>query len=164
MVVWKVHRTFQAKLVAFWVASWRPKLRSIFLGNFETSKRFCIEICYVERGQCCPTIYLTPTKQRAKKKGILVLNWNSESISKHTLSAMLMLEKSCNTCPYLSLIETMNDVLPFPISLPRASPWLKKEAFRGIPSFFAFTRLMCHFRHLQLFVNEICVHCQLHAL
>ena len=35
MVGWKVHRTFQAILVAFWVPSWLPKLPSIFPGNFE---------------------------------------------------------------------------------------------------------------------------------
>ena len=34
-VAWKVHRTFQAILVAFWVPSWLPKLSSIFPGNFE---------------------------------------------------------------------------------------------------------------------------------
>ena len=32
----KVHRTFQAILVAFWVPSWLPKLTSIFPGNFKT--------------------------------------------------------------------------------------------------------------------------------
>ena len=39
------------------------------------------------------THILTSTKQHAKKKRILVLNWSSESISKDTLLAMLMLKK-----------------------------------------------------------------------
>ena len=44
-------------------------------------------------GPCRPPIHPTSRKQYAKKKRILVLNWNSESISKVTLLAMLMLKK-----------------------------------------------------------------------
>ena len=52
--------------------------RAFFRATLKTSRRFSIEICYVERGQCCPPIYLTSAKQHAKKKRILVLNWNCE--------------------------------------------------------------------------------------
>ena len=44
-------------------------------------------------------------------------------------------------------------------SLPRATPRLEKEAFTGILSFFAFTCFAYLSRHLQIFVNKICVHC-----
>ena len=40
-VGWKVHRTFQAILVWFWVPSWLPKLPSIFPGNFENFQAIC---------------------------------------------------------------------------------------------------------------------------
>ena len=101
-VGWKVHRTFRAILVAFWVPSWLPNFRAFFRATLKTSGQFSIEICYIERGQCCPPIYLTSAKQHAKTKRILVLKWNSESISKDTLLAMLMLKKFeilVLTCP-----------------------------------------------------------------
>ena len=47
--------------------------------------------------------------------------------------------------------------------LTRTTPRLKKEAFRGIVSFFAFTCFARHSRYLQTFVNELCVHYQLEA-
>ena len=34
-VAWKVHRTFQVILVAFWVPDWLPKLPSFFPDNFQ---------------------------------------------------------------------------------------------------------------------------------
>ena len=37
-----------------------------------------------------------------------------------------------------------------------------RGAIKGIPAFFAFTCLACRSRYLQIFVNEMCVHCQLH--
>ena len=64
-----------------------------FRATLKTSRPFCTEICYIERGQCCPPIYLTSAKQHAKKKTILVVNWNNESILKDALLAMLMLKK-----------------------------------------------------------------------
>ena len=70
--------------------------QAFFRATFKTSKRFSIEICYIDRGQFCPPIppiYLTSANQRAKKKEILVLNWNSESICKDTLLPVLMLKK-----------------------------------------------------------------------
>ena len=76
--------------------------RAFFRATLKTSGGFSIEICYIERGQCCPPIYLTSAKQHAKKKRILVLNCNSESKSKDALLAMLMLKKSemlALTCP-----------------------------------------------------------------
>ena len=124
--------------------------RAFFRATLKTSRQFSIEICYIERGQCCPPINLTSAKPHAKKKRILVLNCNSESISKDTLLAMLMPKKfeipvfttrearnklwraslylqpsicglkwthsdvqGRKTCPYLSLIGTVNVVLPF---------------------------------------------------
>ena len=47
---------------------------AFFRGTLKTSRRFSIEICYIERGQCCPPINLTSAKQHAKKKRKLVLN------------------------------------------------------------------------------------------
>ena len=47
--------------------------RAFFRATLKTSRRFSTEICYIERGQCCPPIYLTSAKQHAKKKRILVL-------------------------------------------------------------------------------------------
>ena len=67
--------------------------RAFFRATLKTSRRFSIEICYIERGQCCLPIYLTSAKQHAKKKRTVILNWNNESISKDTLLAMLMLKK-----------------------------------------------------------------------
>ena len=72
-------------------------LRAFFRATWETSRRFSFEICYVERGQCCPPIYLTSAKQHAKKKRKLGLKWNSD-----TLLATLMLKKFVRlvlTCP-----------------------------------------------------------------
>ena len=39
-----------------------------------------------------------------------------------------------------------------------------KEATGGILAFFGFTCLAYHSRYLQIFVSEICVHCQLHIV
>ena len=52
--------------------------RAVFRATLKTSGQFSIEICYIERGQCCPPIYLTSAKQHATKKRILVLNSNRE--------------------------------------------------------------------------------------
>ena len=43
--------------------------------------------------------------------------------------------------------------------MPRATPYLEKEAFGGFLSFFASTCFACHSRYCQIFVNKICVHC-----
>ena len=87
----KVHRTFQAILVGFRVGC--QNFGAFFRETLKTSRGFSIEIRYIEGGQCCPPIFLTSTKQHATKKRILVVNWISESLSKDTLLAMLMLKK-----------------------------------------------------------------------
>ena len=48
--------------------------------------------------------------------------------------------------------------------MPRAFPRLEKEAFRGFLSSFAFSYFACHSLHLPIFVNNICVHCQMQTL
>ena len=45
--------------------------RAFFQATLKTSRRLSNELCHVERGQCCPPIYLTSAKQHAKKKRIL---------------------------------------------------------------------------------------------
>ena len=77
-VSWKVHRTFQAIWVVFESRARYQNFRAFFWATLKTTRRFSIAICYVERGQCCSPIYLTSAKQHAKKKRILVLNWNCE--------------------------------------------------------------------------------------
>ena len=45
--------------------------RAFFRATLKTSRRLSNELCHVERGQCCPPIYLTSAKQHAKEKRIL---------------------------------------------------------------------------------------------
>ena len=87
-VGWMVHRTLQAILVAFGPRAGCQNFGAFFRATLKTSKLVSIEICYLERGQCCPPIYLTSAKQHAKKKRRPVSNWNSD-----TLLVTLMLKK-----------------------------------------------------------------------
>ena len=115
--------------------------QAFFQATLKTSRRFSIEIYYIERGQCCTPIYLTSTNQHAKKKTILVLNWNSESISKDTLlfERPLLTNTEARMCAFGAKMEAIftphspqncSTIRPFP----NTTMWGPREKKKGADS------------------------------